>query len=427
MVNWFQKVVLVFKDKQLRNKILFVLGILVVFRLAASIPIPGIDSENLKRFFEQSQFFGLMNLFVGGTLSNLSIIMLGLGPYITSVIIIQLLTMIFPQLEKMFKEEGAAGKQKINQYGRIMTIPLALVQAYAMLSLLQRSGAIGVFSTTQLITSLITVAGGAVFLMWLGELITEKGIGNGVSLLIFAGIVSRMPTDMRQLIYSWDPSRLPSYILFFGASLLIIAGVVLITEARRNIVVSYAKRVRGNKVYGGSSTFLPINLNPAGVIPIIFALSILLFPSMIAGFFSGGGGFITSAATGVANFLQNAWIHGALFFILVFLFTFFYTAVTFDPESIANNLQKMGGFVPGIRPGKTTAQFLHKILYRILFLGAGFLGIIAVLPSIIQGVTNVQAFQFLIGGTALLIVVSVVLDTWRQVKAQMEMREYERF
>lgn len=427
MINWFQKIVLVFKDKQLRNKILFVLGILVIFRLAASIPIPGIDSENLKRFFEQSQFFGLMNLFVGGTLSNLSIIMLGLGPYITSVIIIQLLTMIFPQLERMFKEEGAAGKQKVNQYGRIMTIPLALVQSYAMLSLLQRNGAIGAFSATQLITSLITVTGGAVFLMWLGELITEKGIGNGVSLLIFAGIVSRTPADVRQLIYSWDPSRLPGYILFFGASLLIIAGVVLITEARRNIVVSYAKRVRGNKVYGGASTFLPINLNPAGVIPIIFALSILLFPSMIAGFFSGGGGFIAGAATSIANFLQNAWIHGVLFFALVFLFTFFYTAVTFDPESIANNLQKMGGFVPGIRPGKTTAQFLHKILYRILFLGAAFLGIIAVLPSVIQGVTNVQAFQFLIGGTALLIVVSVVLDTWRQVKAQMEMREYERF
>lgn len=427
MINWFQKIVLVFKDKQLRNKILFVLGILVIFRLAASIPIPGIDSENLKRFFEQSQFFGLMNLFVGGTLSNLSIIMLGLGPYITSVIIIQLLTMIFPQLERMFKEEGAAGKQKVNQYGRIMTIPLALVQSYAMLSLLQRNGAIGAFSATQLITSLITVTGGAVFLMWLGELITEKGIGNGVSLLIFAGIVSRTPADVRQLIYSWDPSRLPGYILFFGASLLIIAGVVLITEARRNIVVSYAKRVRGNKVYGGASTFLPINLNPAGVIPIIFALSILLFPSMIAGFFSGGGGFIAGAATSIANFLQNAWIHGVLFFALVFLFTFFYTAVTFDPESIANNLQKMGGFVPGIRPGKTTAQFLHKILYRILFLGAAFLGIIAVLPSVIQVVTNVQAFQFLIGGTALLIVVSVVLDTWRQVKAQMEMREYERF
>ncbi|NQU82634.1 MAG: preprotein translocase subunit SecY [Parcubacteria group bacterium] len=427
MINWFQKVVLVFKDKQLRNKILFVLGILVVFRLAATIPIPGIDSENLKKFFEQSQFFGLMNLFVGGTLSNLSIIMLGLGPYITSVIIIQLLTMIFPQLEKMFKEEGAAGKQKVNQYGRIMTIPLALVQSYAMLTLLQKSGAIGALSTAQLVMSLITVAGGAVFLMWLGELITEKGIGNGVSLLIFAGIVSRTPADIRQLIYSWDPSRLTGYVLFFASSLLIIAGVVLITEARRNINVSYAKRVRGNKIYGGASTYLPINLNPAGVIPIIFALSILLFPSMIAGFFAGGGGFIASAATGVANFLQNSWVHGALFFTLVFAFTFFYTAVTFDPESIANNLQKMGGFVPGIRPGKSTSQFLHKILYRILFLGASFLGIIAVLPSIIQGVTNIQAFQFLIGGTALLITVSVVLDTWRQIKAQMEMREYERF
>lgn len=426
-MNWFRKLILVFKDKQLRNKILFVLGVFAVFRLAASIPIPGIDTENLKRFFEQSQFFGLMNLFVGGTLSNLSIIMLGLGPYITSVIIIQLLTMIFPKLEKMFKEEGSSGRQKINQYGRMIAVPLALVQGYAMLTLLQKNGAIGQLAPVQIFTALVTIAGGALFLMWLGELITEKGIGNGVSLLIFAGIVSRTPAEVRQFILKWDPTKLMGSIAFFAIAILIIAGVVLMTEARRNILVSYAKRVRGNKMYGGASTYLPINLNPAGVIPIIFALSILLFPSMIAGFFSGGGGFVAGIALGVANFLQNTWVHGIFFFSLVFMFTFFYTAVTFDPESIANNLQRMGGFVPGIRPGKSTARFLHKILYRILFLGAGFLGVIAVLPSIVQGATDVTEFKFLIGGTALLIAVSVVLDTWRQVKAQMEMREYERF
>jgi len=426
-MNWFRKLLLVLKDKSLRNKILFVLCVFAVFRLAASIPIPGIDTENLKRFFEQSQFFGLMNLFVGGTLSNLSIIMLGLGPYITSVIIIQLLTMIFPKLEKMFKEEGSSGRQKINQYGRMLAVPLALVQGYAMLTLLQKNGAIGQLAGVQILTALVTIAGGALFLMWLGELITEKGIGNGVSLLIFAGIVSRTPAEVRQFILKWDPTKLPGSIAFFGIAILIIAGVVLMTEARRNILVSYAKRVRGNKMYGGASTYLPINLNPAGVIPIIFALSILLFPSMIAGFFAGGGGFIAGMATAVANFLQNTWVHGIFFFSLVFLFTFFYTAVTFDPESIANNLQRMGGFVPGIRPGKSTARFLHKILYRILFLGAGFLGVIAVLPSVVQGATAVTEFTFLIGGTALLIAVSVVLDTWRQVKAQMEMREYERF
>jgi len=264
--------------------------------------------------------------------------------------------------------------------------------------------------------------------MWLGELITEKGIGNGVSILIFAGIIARTPNEIAQLIYTYDSSKLFAYIAFFVIALLITAGVVLITEARRNIPVSYAKRIRGNKMYGGVSTYLPITLNPAGVIPIIFALSILLLPSMVSNFFTGGGNATLAAiAVSVVSFLQNPWVHGSLFFTLVFVFTFFYTAVTFDPEAISNNLQKMGGFVPGIRPGDNTAKFLHKMLYRVLFIGASFLGIIAVLPSIIQGITGIQAFQFLIGGTAMLIVVSVVLDIWRQVKAQMEMREYERF
>jgi preprotein translocase subunit SecY len=425
---WFQKLILIFKDRQLRNKILFVLAIFAIFRLAASIPIPGIDLENLRRVFAQNQFFGLLNLFVGGALSNLSIVMLGLGPYITAIIIIQLLTMIFPQLEKMYKEEGEEGRRKFNQYGRMLTVPLASLQAYGMLTLLQRQGAIPILTSTQLITSIITITGGALFLMWLGELITERGIGNGVSLLIFAGIVARTPTEIRQLVLTYDPSRLPSYIFFFAVALLIIAGVVLITEARRNIPVSYAKRVRGRRIYGGVSTYLPININPAGVIPIIFALSILLFPSMVASFFgTSGNPILADLAKSVTNFLQNPWIHGILFFILVFLFTYFYTAVTFDPKAIATNLQKIGGFVPGIRPGTSTAEFLHKILYRILFLGAIFLGTIAVMPSIVQGATGITAFRFLIGGTALLIVVSVVLDTWRQLKAQMEMREYEKF
>ncbi len=423
---WFQKILLIFKDKQLRNKILFVLALLAVSRLAANIPIPGIDLENLKRFFSQNELFGLINIFVGGAFSNLSIVMLGLGPYITATIIIQLLTMIFPALEKMYKEEGEAGRAKFNYYGRILTVPLAVLQAYAMLVLFQKQGAIAHLPALQMLTSIITITGGALFLMWLGELISEKGIGNGVSILIFAGIVADTPSEIRQIILNWDPSKIISYVFFFAISLLIVAGVVLITEAKRNIPVSYAKRVRGNKMYGGVSTYLPINLNPAGVIPIIFALSILMFPSMIANFLTAGGNaFIVNIAKSVSVFLQNVWVHGALFFILVFLFTFFYTAVTFDPKAISTNLQKMGGFVPGIRPGESTAGFLKKILYRTLFIGALFLGTIAVLPSIIQGATGVTAFRFLIGGTALLIVVSVVLDIWRQVKAQMEMRDYE--
>ncbi len=427
-MEWINKIVIIFKDKQLRGKILFVLAMLAIFRLAANIPVPGIDIHQLRNFFAGSQSLGLLNLFVGGALSNFSIIMLGLGPYITAVIILQLLTMIFPQLEKMYKEEGEEGRRKFNQYGRILTAPLASLQAYGMLVLLQKQGAIPPLPTLQLLTSIITITGGALFLMWLGELISEKGIGNGVSLLIFAGIIARTPVELRNVIYSWTPSLLPSYILFAAAAFLIIYFVVLVNEARRNIPVSYAKRVRGNKMYGGVSTYLPMNVNPAGVMPIIFALSLMLFPNMVASFLSGvGSPSLAAFAKSISEFFQNPWIYSILFFLLVFAFTYFYTAVTFDPKSIATNLQKMGGFVPGIRPGRPTAEFIHKILFRVLFVGAAFLGLIAVMPSIIQGVMNISSFRFLIGGTAVLIVVNVVLDSWKQIKAQIEMKEYENF
>ena len=424
---WLNRVIQIFKIHDLRNKILFVLGIFVVFRLMANIPMPGIDIENLKSFFEQFQIFGLLNVFTGGTLSNLSIIMLGLGPYITAVIIMQLLTMIFPPLERLYKEEGEQGRQKFNQYGRILTVPLAMLQGYGMLTLLQRQGAIGALSPTLLFTSIITVAAGCLFLMWLGELISEKGIGNGVSLLIFAGIIARVPASLGEIFLKWEPAQIPSYLLFFAMSLIIIAGVITINEARRNIPVSYAKRVRGMRVYGGVSTYLPLNINPAGVIPIIFALSIMLFPGMIANFLSGAGGVVGTIAQSVGALFQNPWIYGALYFILVCLFTYFYTAVTFDPKAISTNLQKMGGFVPGIRPGQSTANFLYYILNRILLIGALFLGTVAVMPSIVGGITGVTVFSFLVGGTALLIVVSVALETMRQIRSQLQMREYETF
>jgi len=424
---WYQKIIQVFKIKDLRNKILFILAVFALFRLMANIPIPGINAENLKDFFQQFQMFGLLNIFTGGALDNLSIVMLGLGPYITAVIIMQLLTMIFPQLERMYKEEGEAGRQKFNQYGRLLTVPLAIVQSYAMLTLFQRQEVIGALSPTLLFTSIITVTAGALFLMWLGELISEKGIGNGVSLMIFAGIIADFPNNIRQMIVTWDPAQVPSYLLFFGMALLIIAGVVLINEGRRNIPVSYAKRVRGMKMYGGVSTYLPLSVNPAGVIPIIFALSLMLFPSMIANFLSGAGGTIGNIAQQIGVWFQNPWVYGILYFFLVVLFTYFYTAVTFDPKAISGNLQKMGGFVPGIRPGQSTANFMYYILNRVLLVGALFLGTIAVLPSIVGGITGVMVFSFLIGGTSLLIVVSVVLETMRQIRAQLQMREYETF
>jgi preprotein translocase subunit SecY len=424
---WYQKILTLFKNRELRNKILFILFIFAIFRLAANIPIPGVNLENLRKFFAGNQIFGLLNIFTGGALSNLSIVMLGMGPYITSVIILQLLTMIFPQLERMYKEEGPAGRQKFNQYGRMLTVPLAALQSYAMLTLLQRQQVIETLSLGLLLTSILTITAGALFLMWLGELISEKGIGNGISLMIFAGIVARLPMSIRETLVTWDPSRIPSHLLFFVAALIIISGVVLITESRRNIPVSYAKRVRGMRMYGGVSTYLPLNINPAGVIPIIFALSILLFPGMIANFLSGTGGILGSLAQNMGSLFQNPWFYGISYFLLVILFTYFYTAVTFDPKAVSTNLQKMGGFIPGVRPGSPTAGFLHYILNRVLFMGALFLATIAVLPSIVSGTTGVRGFTFLIGGTGLLITVSVVLDTLRQINAQLQMREYETF
>ncbi len=427
---WYQKIIQIFKIKDLRKKIFFILGVFAVFRLMANIPMPGVNAENLKSFFEQFQIFGLLNVFTGGALDKLSIVMLGLGPYITAVIILQLLTMIFPQLEKMYKEEGETGRQKFNQYGRLLAVPLALLQGYAMLTLFQRQNVIAHLSPVILISSLITITAGTIFLMWLGELITEKGIGNGVSLMIFAGIIADFPNNIRQLIVTWDPSKIPSYLLFFGAAIAIIAGVVFITQGRRNIPVSYAKRVRGMKMYGGVSTYIPLNVNPAGVIPIIFALAIMTFPVMVGGFVGQMEGTLANIVQSIANFFdpqKNPIGQGIFYFALVVVFTYFYTAVTFDPKAISENLQKMGGFVPGIRPGKSTADFIHYILNRVLLIGAIFLATIAVMPTIIGAVTNVPGFRFLIGGTALLIVVSVVLETMKQINAQLQMREYETF
>ena len=424
---WYDKITFLFKNKDLRKKVLLVLFLFVVFRIAANVPIPGIGLDNLRQFFAQNQVFGLLNLFSGGALSNFSIVLLGVGPYITATIILQLLTMIFPSLEKMYKEEGEAGRQKFNQWGRLLTIPLAAFEGYGILTLFTRQGVITGLSPALMVASVITIIAGSMFLMWIGELISEQGMGNGISLLIFAGIIASLPTNIFQTFITWEATKIPAYLLFFALSIIIIAGVVLITEARRNIPVSYAKRVRGSKMYGGQSTYLPLNVNPAGVIPIIFALSILLFPGMIAGFLSTAPGLVGTYATNTVAFFNNQWVHGVLYFILVIVFTYFYTAVTFDPKAIAENLQKMGGFIPGVRPGESTIKYLSHILNRVLFVGALSLGLIAVLPNIVAGLTGVTGFTFLIGGTSLLIIVSVVLDTMRQINAQLEMREYDTF
>ncbi len=406
---------------------MFVLGVFVVFRLLANIPVPGIDAAKLQSFFEGNQLFGLLNMMTGGAMSNLSIAMLGLGPYITAVIIMQLLTMIFPKLEAIYKEEGEAGRQKFNQYGRILTVPLAVLQAYSMIMLFKSQQIIGALSLFEMGTAITVITAGTLLLMWLGELISEKGIGNGVSLLIFAGIVADFPNSLRQILVSWDPAKIPTYLGFLVVALLVVVGVVIITEGRRNIPVSYAKRIRGNRVYGGVSTYLPLNVNPAGVMPIIFALSFMLLPGMVGSFLANASNqWVATAAKFLRDmFQQQEVIYAVIYFFLVVLFTYFYTAVTFDPKNIADNLQKMGGFIPGIRPGQPTTQFLNFILNRVLLFGAVFLGVIAIAPNIIQGATGITAFQ--VGGTSILIVVSVVLETIRQVESQLVMRDYEGF
>jgi len=420
---FIQKLKLIIHDSSLRNKVLFVFIALALFRILAVIPIPGIDTFRLEEFFANNQFFGLLNIFSGGGLSNLSIVMLGVAPYITASIIMQLMTILSPKLKALYHEEGEAGKKKFIQYSRFLTVPLAIFQGFGLLALLTQQGVIENLSLFDQITNIAIVTAGSVLLMWIGELISEFGIGNGVSIIIFAGIVAGIPGMLQQLLFTFDIAQLPVYIGFFAIAVLIIAGVVTITEAERPIPVTYAKRIRGQRIYGGISTYLPLRLNQAGVIPIIFALSILLFPQMLVNFMANSGNAIVSS---ISNFLlvvlQNPVIYSGMYFILVFFFTYFYTAVTFDPEAISTNLQKSGAFIPGVRPGRTTAYYIAKILNRITLVGALFLGGIAVLPLIMQGVTNVAAFA--IGGTSLLIVVSVVLDLIKKIDAQLSLREY---
>ncbi len=419
-MNRFLKI---FSIKDFRNKLLFVLGLLAVFRLAAIIPIPGVDAVRLKDFFANNQLFGLISTFTGGGLDSFSIVMLGLGPYISGSIIMQLLTMIFPSLEQMYKYDGEAGRQRFNQYSRMLTVPFAMLQGYAFIILLSRQGIIGHLDILNWITSLIVIAAGSVFLMWLGELISEKDIGNGVSLLIFAGIVARLPHEIRQALFTYTSGQIFTYVAFVLIALIVIAGVVYLTEAQRNIPINYARRVRGSRVFGGVSTYLPMRVNNAGVMPIIFALSLLLFPTMIANFFTGSHiSAIATIAQHITRWLQNQVIYSLLYFILVVVFTYFYTAVTFDPKSISENIQKQGGYVPGIRPGQPTAQFLLHLLNRVTLVGAVFLGLIAILPQVVRGFTGITAFT--VGGTSILIVVSVVLEVMKSLDAQLSMYEY---
>lgn len=421
--TFVRKMKLVFGDPTLRRRILFVLGALIVFRFLAVIPMPGINAAELQAFLSGNQLLGLLNIFSGGGFSNLSIVMLGVSPYITASIIMQLMTILVPKLKEMYQEEGDAGRARFMQYSRYLTVPLAFIQAFGFIILFTQNGIIPALSLSDLIISMFVLVAGSMLLMWIGELISEFGVGNGVSLIIFAGIVSAVPSAIAQLIFTFEVAQIPTYIGFLAAAIAITAGVVYVSEAERPIPVTYARRVRGSKVMGGVSTYLPLRVNQAGVMPIIFALSLLLFPQMIATFLSRSSiDFIASGASVALSVLANQWVYGLFYFGLVFLFTYFYTAITFEPNQVAKNLQKNGAFIPGVRPGHMTAEYLGVIITRVTLVGALFLGGIAVLPLILQGVTGITAVT--IGGTALLIVVSVVLDVVKKIDAQTSIREY---
>lgn len=415
----------VWYSKEVRNKILAVLGLLVAFRLAAHIPLPGVDLQQLRELFSSNQILGLLNLLSGGGITNFSVMAMGVGPYITSSIIFQLLTMLVPKLEELSKE-GEYGQQKINQYTRILTVPLAVLQSYGLISLLQRSSRpiFGQIGTMELATTVLAMTAGCVFLMWLGEIISEYKIGNGISIIIFVGIVVSLPQVMQQTLITFDMSQIFNFAVLVVLGLLTIAGIVIVTQAQRNVPVTYARQMRGTHTVGGTNTYLPIRVNQAGMIPIIFAISMILFPPLLAQFFlKAQSVFLQQAAQWVINLFQNQLFYGVLYFLLVFAFTYFYTSIIFKPEQIAENLQKQGGFVPGIRPGQPTAQYLQTVSTRIMLAGAASLGIIAVLPLITQQWLGIQTL--VIGGAGLLIVVGVVIEIANQIQAQLMMRQYE--
>jgi preprotein translocase subunit SecY len=422
-----ERITSAFKVKSLRKKILVTLGLLVVFRLIAAIPVPGVDQNALTLFFNQNKIFGLVDVFSGGGLSTFSLAMLGVGPYITASIIFQLLTTVVPKLKQYQKEGGEAGRRKINQYTRLVAVPLGFLQAYGSIVLLNRNSQTPILpnlTTFKLIAILIAAVGGSMFLMWLGETITEIGIGNGVSLIIFAGIVSRLPRAFSQTAATYDSSQLGKYALLAAGGVVLIAAIVFITQGMRKIPVSYARRVSGARQLGGTTSSLPLPVNQGGVIPIIFALSVMLFPGVIANFFVGSSNLtVSNFANQVIAFFNNQTYYAILYFIMVLAFTYFYTTVTFIPEDVAENIQKSGGFVPGIRPGNPTAQYLSYVTNRITLAGALFLGVVAVIPIIVQNYLGFSSLS--IGGTSLLIVVSVALEVIKQVEAQIVMHDYE--
>ena len=423
----FESLLNAFRAPDIRRRILFVLGILIVYRLLAQVPLPGIDRQALAQFFQNNAAFGIIDLFAGGGLSQLSIVGLAMNPYINASIIMQLMTGVIPSLQALSRE-GEYGRQRLNQYTRYLTVPMALLQAFGILSALSaKSVIIGGFGlgNAQSWVQMLTLVAGAVLLMWLGELITEKGIGNGISFIIFSGIVSRAPAGVLGVLSQPSPRDI---VLFVILAIVAVAVIIYIQEGQRRIPIQYASRVRGRRMYQGGQTFLPLRVNLAGVIPIIFAISILAFPGQLAAYFSFSEvEGVRNVANAIGSFLSPTSIqYSIIYFVLVVGFTYFYTAFTFKPDETAEQLRKNGGFIPGIRPGRPTQEYLGRVVSRITLAGSLFLGTVAVFP-VVLGVLDPSLQGLAIGGTGLLIVVSVVVETMKQIEAQLMMRNYEGF
>lgn len=421
-----EKIKLLLKDRELKRKVLFTLFIFFIFRLFAFLPVPAIDLDKLRELFTQNQFLSLLDIFSGGTLINFSVMALGLNPYINASIIIQLLTIVLPQLEKLAKE-GDYGRHKINQYTRMLTVPLTIIQAIGIYILLKNQNIIGNLNPIEFFSFILTLVAGTFILVWFGELISEFGLGNGISLLIFAGIVGRVPVIFGRTLSTVNQDAVVNFIIFGVLAILVVAGVVFINQAVRKIPVFYAKRIKGNRMYQAASNYLPLKLNQAGVIPIIFAVSFVLFPQLIGNFFQYSPvPVVASVATFLVNvFNPNGFFYNFFYFFLVVGFTFFYTIIVFNPQKISDEIQKHGGFIQGIRPGQATKQYLEKVLYKITTVGALFLGLIAVLPALLSGLTGIT--NLVVGGTGVLIIVSVILETFKTVEAQLVMRSYDKF
>jgi preprotein translocase subunit SecY len=403
--------------------VLFVVGIFFLFRILAVIPIPGVDPSGLSRLLDSNQLLGLFNVISGGGLSSLSIVMLGVSPYITASIIMQVLSLMSPSIKELMQESGDIGRRKFNQYSRLLTVPIAALQGFAFIRYLQTQGLIDPLTSGGLFANLAIIVGGSMLLLWLAELINEFGIGNGTSMVIMAGILAQIPTSASQFLFTFSKEQLPSTLLFVAVGLVVIAGVVYIYEAERPVHITYARQVRGIRQIGGTESYLPLRLTQAGVMPIIFASSLLLFPQFLSGFFAASSnGILFSIGQALQSFMQNMWLYSLVNFVLVVFFTYFYPAVTFDPKQIADNLQKNGAFIHGIRPGEATNNHIGAIVTRITLVGSLFLGIVAILPTVVQSTTGITAFT--VGGTSLLITVSVVIDLIRRVDAQVAMQEY---